>query len=155
MQHSANVTEMGAGGIFDEAVWFNNNKAPLNDMQVRRALMFSLDRQAVITSVIKPIETSAKVLNCGLISYPGVGPYCSQQPYAQYGYDPQKSLSILKADGYDCSSVPQQPCSKDGRPLTLIYETTVPDTIRTSGQQNPGADGTCRRLQHRDQELPG
>jgi len=135
MDHAANVKEMGAKGLFDEAVWFNNAKAPLTDVQVRRALMYALDRQAVVSSVIKPIQKNAAVLNCGLISYPGVGPYCSQQPYAMYTYDPAKALSILKADGYDCSNVPAQPCSKNGQPLTLTYETTVPNTIRTSGQQ--------------------
>jgi len=135
MKSAPNVKQIGGGGLFDEAVWFNDNKAPLNNVRVRQALLYAINGKAVINTVIKPIASGATVLNCGLISYPTVGQFCKDKVFAKYTYNPKKSLALLKAAGYKCTNVPRQPCAKNGKPLNLIYSTTVPNTVRTSGQQ--------------------
>jgi ABC-type transport system substrate-binding protein len=78
----------------------------------------------VIDGLIHLNDPNAAVLNCGAYALPGRGDYCSGSdgtPWSVVTYDPQKALSILKDDGYDCSKVPVSPCTKGGKSLTLSY----------------------------------
>jgi peptide/nickel transport system substrate-binding protein len=131
-----NVKAIGDNGVNFEALWFNVSAAPLDDAKVREALMYSIDRQAVVDNIIKLNNPNAEVLNCGLISFPNIGPWCQQDPlpFAQFTFDPAKARSILQADGYDCST-DGQPCTKNGDPLTVQYSTVSTNTRRTTTQE--------------------
>jgi peptide/nickel transport system substrate-binding protein len=114
---------IGSRGTDFEAMWFNLASPPMDDTAVRQALMYAIDRQAIIDELIRQEDPDAKVLNCGFVAIPA-GPWCQTTPFAKYVYDPTQAKAILKADGYDCSSTP---CTKNGKPLEVGY-----DTIRTS-----------------------
>jgi peptide/nickel transport system substrate-binding protein len=130
------VTAKGSDGAYFEALWFNLDSAPLNDPQVREALMYAMDRQGVVDAIIKLNNPSAEVLNCGFVSFPEIGPWCTDvQPFSQFTYNPQKALQILESDGYDCSGVLRSPCTKGGKPLTVLYTTVSTNTRRTTTQE--------------------
>jgi peptide/nickel transport system substrate-binding protein len=131
-----NVKAVGGDGVNFEALWFNHRAAPLDDPKVREALMYAIDRQSVVDSIIKLNNPNAEVLNCGFISFPNIGPWCQQNPlpFAQFGYDPAKSRSILQSDGYDCSAEAQA-CTKNGSALTVQYTTVATNTRRTTTQE--------------------
>jgi peptide/nickel transport system substrate-binding protein len=124
-----NLKAVGARGTDYEAIWFDVSTAPLDDPKVRDALMYAIDRQTVIDDLVKQGDPDAKVLNCGFVAIPRVGPWCQTTPFAQFVYDPKKAKSILESDGYDCNDVP---CKKDGKPLNVPYSTISTSVLRTS-----------------------
>jgi peptide/nickel transport system substrate-binding protein len=127
-----NLQVVSGGGAYFEALWFNHDAVPLDDPSVREALMYAIDRQAVIDQVVRPLNPGAEVLNCGFLALPNVGPWCRSTPFAQFTYDPAHAKQILEADGYDCSSLP---CTKGGRRLAIDYATVSTNERRLQTQQ--------------------
>jgi len=130
------VKAIGGNGTYFEALWFNHASAPLDDVKVREALMYAIDRQSVIDTIIKLNNPDATVLNCGFVSFPGVGPWCGQSPlpFEGFTYDPTKARDLLTADGYDCADT-SKPCTKGGSDLVVEYSTVSTNTRRTTTQQ--------------------
>src|SRR5439155_6220197 len=83
------IKAVGTSGAYYEALWFNLASPPLNDPKVREALMYAVDRQAVIDGIIKLNFPEAQVLNCGLVAFPDIGLWCQTHPFQQFTYDPQ------------------------------------------------------------------
>jgi peptide/nickel transport system substrate-binding protein len=106
---------LGSRGTDYEALWFDRSIAPLDDPQVREALMYAIDRQGIIDEVVRNLDPDSKVLNCGFVTLPD-RPWCQTIPFALFNYDPEKAKSILRDDGYDCSPTP---CTKNGEPLQV------------------------------------
>jgi len=128
------VTAKGTDGAYFEALWFNHDSPPLDDAKVREALMYAIDRQSVVNSIVKLNNPNAQVLNCGFVAFPDIGNWCKDvQPFAQFTYDPAKAKSILASDGYTCPST--GPCTKNGKPLVVQYSTVADNTRRTTTQQ--------------------
>jgi peptide/nickel transport system substrate-binding protein len=127
-----NVETLARGGTYFEALWFNHEAPPLDDPNVREALMYAIDRQAVIDQVIRPLNPNAEVLNCGFQATPTGGPWCQTVPFAKFTYDPEKAKQILESDGYDCSSTP---CSKGGQKVVVDYSTVSTNDRRLRAQQ--------------------
>jgi len=127
------VKAKGTDGAYFEALWFQHESAPLDDVKVREALMYAIDRQSIIDAIIKLNNPNAEVLNCGFVSFPNIGNWCKdKQPFSQFTYDPAKAKTLLTADGYDCTATP---CTKNGAPLTVEYSTVSTNTRRTTTQQ--------------------
>lgn len=116
-----NVKAITTTGNFYEFLFINNEHPVLRDKKVREALFYAVDRQEVIDGLIKLNKPDAKILNCGYISLPGSGPWCSKTYFDEFSYQPQKSLSILKAAGWNCDRVPASPCTKGSQTLNLQY----------------------------------
>jgi peptide/nickel transport system substrate-binding protein len=126
------VKAVGSDGGYYEALWFQHETAPLNDPKVREALMYAVDRQAVIDAIIKLNNPNAEVLNCGLLALPNIGSWCQNKVFEQFTYDPEKAKSILTSAGYDCSA---SPCTKGGKKLVIEYSTVATNTRRTTTQE--------------------
>ena len=122
------VKAIGARGTEYDALRFDLSRPPLDDPKVREALMYAIDRQAVIDDLIKDVDPEAKVLNCGFVALPRIGPWCQTTPFARFTYDPKKATSILESDGYDCSA---RPCTRNGEPLRIGYATIESSFLRT------------------------
>jgi peptide/nickel transport system substrate-binding protein len=127
-----NIHGLASGGSYFEALWFNHDVPPLDDAKVREALMYAIDRQAVIDQVVRPLNLGAEVLNCGFLAVPNMGPWCDSTPFAQFTYDPDRARQILESDGYDCSSAP---CTKGGEKLIVDYSTVSTNARRIQAQQ--------------------
>jgi ABC-type transport system substrate-binding protein len=118
----------GRNGILFEALWFNPSLRPLNDKAVREALMYAVDRQAIVDAFVKLNNPRAEVLNCGFVSLPD-GPWCATRPFARFSHDPEKAREILETGGYDCSV---RICRKNGKPLQIRYVTNDLSRFQTS-----------------------
>jgi peptide/nickel transport system substrate-binding protein len=122
LKANSNAKSVAGPTNYGDAFWFNLAEPPVNDFKVRQAIAYGVDRQKIIDQVIKLNNPDAQVLNCLPPLYPVIDAWCSDvitQQTAAYNYDPQKALDILKSDGYDCSKVPNSPCTKGGKPLTI------------------------------------
>jgi peptide/nickel transport system substrate-binding protein len=53
-------------GTVYEGLWFNLDKAPVNEKPVREALLLGLDRQKAIDTIVKPVQEDATVNHCTL-----------------------------------------------------------------------------------------
>jgi len=130
-----NVKVDSGPGTYFEALWFQHESPrPLSDPAVREAFMYAVDRQAIIDTIIKLNQPDAEVLNCGFLSYPGIGPWCETTYFDSFTYDPAKSREILTAAGYDCTDEAKA-CTKDGKALTLRYSTVSTNSRRITTQE--------------------
>ncbi len=138
LQANPNAAVTSGAGTYYEALWFNVEAPPLDDTRVREALMYAIDRQAVIDAIVKLNNPTADVLNCGAISYKNVGPWCQGpggKPFATYHYDPAQAMRILTSAGWDCGAVASGGyCRKNGRDLTVDYATVAGNARRETTQ---------------------
>jgi peptide/nickel transport system substrate-binding protein len=142
----------------DEALWLNlrdwpfgpspslSNANPAGAAQaalIRQAFAYAVDREDVVNTIIKRNNPNAAVLNCGLLWYVNVQPWCDPNdpttlPFAKYTYNPQMSLQLLQQAGADCSGVStasDKPCTYQGKPLNLTYSTVSTNTRRIATQE--------------------
>ncbi len=132
------VQVVSGPGPYFEALWFNVERPPLDDSAVRQALMYAIDRKAVIDAIVKLNDPDAAVLDCGALAYVNLGPWCQGpkgKPFAEYHYDPRHSIEILESAGYDCSAVASGGvCRKGGKDLTVEYATVAGNARRETTQ---------------------
>jgi peptide/nickel transport system substrate-binding protein len=88
----------------------------------------------VVNAIIKVNQPSATVSQCVGNTYTTIGNWCTPE-FTDVSYDPKKSVQILESDGWDCSGVPNNPCTKNGQPLSLQYSTVAGNTRRAATQQ--------------------
>jgi len=130
-----NVKAVGGDGVYFEALWFNLDKAPFTDPKVREAVMYAIDRQAVIDAIVKLNNPNGEVLNCGILSFPNIGPWCQGSagtPFAGFTYDCNKVSEILTGDGYAKGS--DGYFAKDGKDLTIPWSTVAGNARRETTQ---------------------
>jgi peptide/nickel transport system substrate-binding protein len=113
-----NVRAVGSDGLAFEALWFSHEISPLDDPAVREALMYAVDRQAILDKLIKPNNRNAAVLNCGFVAFSRFGPWCRTRPFERFTYDPGRARLILESAGMDCSGTF---CLRNGAPLEIEY----------------------------------
>jgi peptide/nickel transport system substrate-binding protein len=129
------VEVAAAPGAYYEALFFNVQRPPMNERLIREAVMYAVDRERVVDEVVHFNDPSARVLNCGFLSFPSLGPWCRSQPFAQFTHDPQKAAMALEKAGFDCSRAPAEPCSRDGKPLRLILARVKTNTRWVAQEQ--------------------
>ena len=135
-KQNPSVDAEGAPGAYFEALWFNHQSDMLKDTNIRKGMMYAINRQAVIDAVIKLNNPNAEVLACGFNAFVGLGPWCDTTYFGtdMFPYDPQKARDAFTAAGYDCSD-PNAACTKDGQDLTIQYSTVSTNTRRTTTQE--------------------
>jgi peptide/nickel transport system substrate-binding protein len=107
---------------YGDAFWFQLDDPVLKDFAVREAIAYGTDRQKIIDNIIKANNPTAEVLNCLPPLFPVIDDWCTPAVTAatsKYSYQPEMSISLLEGAGYDCSGVPDSPCTKGGQPLTI------------------------------------
>ena len=93
-------------------LWLINvRRPPTDDVRVRQALMYGINRRAIIASVYRGLGSPA----CGMVSHvmlqdPGA---CSYYPY-----DPRKAGALLDEAGWKMG--PNHVRQKDGKPLQIV-----------------------------------
>jgi peptide/nickel transport system substrate-binding protein/oligopeptide transport system substrate-binding protein len=91
-QHAARIHNVPAMNVF--YIGFNNQKAPFNDVRVRKALNMLLDREKIIAAIYQGRAVPAN----GSIP-PGISGFDAE--HRGYGYNPEKGLRLLKEAGFD------------------------------------------------------
>jgi peptide/nickel transport system substrate-binding protein len=99
---SAQVKELGEGftvleGTMNlvQAIYLNNAVAPFDNVEVRRALSYAIDR-----SVIMDYLADGRGAATGSSMYPAFKKYFRPELVDYYSYDPEKAKEILAKAGY-------------------------------------------------------
>jgi peptide/nickel transport system substrate-binding protein len=86
-----------SAGTQYEGLWFNARKPPLDSLNVRKAIAYAVDRQAIVDRVNKPIKADAEVMQS--FAVPNF-PQFYEPAFEQYKPDPAKVDELMKADGW-------------------------------------------------------
>jgi len=95
-------------------IWLLNVRlAPTNDLKVRQAIEYGINRAALVEALYKGQATVACApLTRNTLDDPS---FCSA-----YGYNPQKAAQLLDEDGWRMG--PNNTRQKDGKPLTIVFD---------------------------------
>jgi len=103
-------------GYSTEHIDLNMTKPPLDDVRVRQALYYALDREAINDTLYYGKYTVAD------LQIPKGLSWAYTDNYTKYPYDLDKAKALLTEAGWDCSAYP---CTKaDGQKLEFTLMTT-------------------------------
>jgi peptide/nickel transport system substrate-binding protein len=124
----------GGGGTFMEGLWINQ-RAPDAAFEIttelRQAVAYSLDRQAIADAALGSIIDGPEVLECAGWN-PTFGDWC-QPDFAQYTQDEAKVEELLTADGWTRPD-PAGLWQKDGQELVIQWNTVAGNARREDVQ---------------------
>lgn len=80
-----------------EALWLNSGKAPFDDVNVRKAVAFAIDRDAIVNRLFGKIGISKAMQT---ITPPMLGRFADTQAFAQYKPDPSQVEKLMTSSGY-------------------------------------------------------
>jgi peptide/nickel transport system substrate-binding protein len=139
-----------AGTVF-EGLWFNLDQFPVNQREVREALLYGLDRQVAIDAVAGPLDPSIEVNRC-LWNQPALddGKWCNNDFYMGVGragkddreksgraerfeQDQRRARMALESAGWVLGA--DKIYAKDGKRLTIPLATTAKNPGREQFQQ--------------------
>ena len=118
--------ETGAGLTY-EGLWFTqdslkNPNTPLAEAEVREALLFAIDREAILEQIIHPNFPETEILNCaGWV--PTVGDWCDQTDFEDVTFDPARVAEILEGAGWAKGS--DGIYAKEGNRLSITWQTVA------------------------------
>jgi len=92
-----------------------NNKPPFEDVKVRQAMNYAVDKEGIIKAVVDGYATVAS----GMIA-PSIEGYTAD--VMQYPYDPEKAKALLAEAGW---TEADGKLSKDGKPLSVELTTST------------------------------
>lgn len=123
--NAPDLDAIAAGGQYEvhyprgyawEHIDLNMTKFPLDDVRVRQALFYAIDRQTLVDQLYY-----GKQGTTDLPVPPGLS-WAYTENYSKYPYDPDKALELLAEAGWDCSVYP---CvNADGIKLEFTLMTT-------------------------------
>lgn len=98
-----------------EHIDLNTAKFPLDDVKVRKALYYGLDRQAIVDSLYFGKQSTTD------LPIPKGLSWGYTDNYVKYPYDPEMAKSLLAEAGWDCAALP---CTKGDQKLEITLMTT-------------------------------
>ncbi len=99
-----------------EHIDLNTEKAPLNDILVRKALYYAIDKQQLVDTLYYGKQGTTD------LPIPKGLSWAYTEEYVHYPYDPAKAAELLAEAGWDCSGLP---CTNaDGERLEFTLMTT-------------------------------
>ncbi|MCW2921557.1 MAG: extracellular solute-binding protein family 5 [Thermoleophilia bacterium] len=108
-------------GIYWEQIAFNNAKAPTNDINVRKAIAYSIDRDQITDVVLK-----GQVERLDSTLLPAKKEYYIPA-WKDVKYDTKKAAGYLEKSGYKRNG---QYFEKGGKPLTVQFKSTAGNDLR-------------------------
>ena len=113
-----------------EALWINNAHAPFDDVKVRQALAYSIDRAALVERLFGGLGVD-KPLN--VLNAPIVSPYSNVDAFADYKLDLDKAKTLLEGAGWTKGS--DGIYEKAGKKLTFTIRSTAGNKRRELTEQ--------------------
>jgi peptide/nickel transport system substrate-binding protein len=107
-------------GLSFEGLWYNVEKAPLNDQAVREALGYAVDRNAIVNQLFAPIQPGIQPIQS--IMTPAFGAAYTT-PFTKYHLDLSKVTQIMTGDGWTKGA--NGIWTKGGTPAALELKTTT------------------------------
>jgi peptide/nickel transport system substrate-binding protein len=101
-QKLKNVDVQGVEGFTDDWVAFNTSKAPFDDVNLRKAVIYSFDSKALLAAIVKDAGVSALNIPVGpaLFTYAADKWKAYQASAETYAYNPAKAKAALAASTY-------------------------------------------------------
>ena len=107
-------------GLSYEGLWYNVEKAPLNDKVVRQALAYATDRNAIVQQLFAPIQPDIQPIQS--VSTPAFGAAYSMA-YSKYSLNLNMVNTMMTGDGWTKGS--DGIWAKGGQKATLELKTTT------------------------------
>jgi peptide/nickel transport system substrate-binding protein len=130
LKSAPNTTFSVVTGLDYEALWFNTTKAPLNSLNVRKALAFATDRDAIVKQLFDPIQPGIKRIDSVFTSAYGAA---YSTPFSKYPHDLSQVNSLMSADGW--TKGPDGIWAKGGQKATLEIKSTAGNHRRELTEQ--------------------
>jgi len=123
--------EISADTVNAEALWFNNSVAPFDNVAVRQAFGYAVDRDAIVEALFGKlgVHTALQYFNNG----PIIDQYSDTEAFSQYKPDMNKVDSLLTGAGYTKGSDGKY--SKGGQPLAFTIKSTQGNKRRELTEQ--------------------
>ena len=99
--------------VLTRVITLNSSKKPLDDFNVRKAIILGLDRQTMVDSIFGGLEEMAQSYYWPNVMYCNVG-------LEGYAYDPEESARLLDEAGWKLEDGAEYR-TKDGETLSLEY----------------------------------
>jgi peptide/nickel transport system substrate-binding protein len=112
-----------------EALWLNNAKAPFDTKEVRQALAYSIDRDAIVNRLFGPIGVTKAVQS---FNPPILGDYAGSD-FSQYTLDLEKASALMTGAGWAKGS--DGIWAKDGARASFALRTTAGNKRRELTQE--------------------
>jgi len=103
-----------------EALWLNNSKPPFDNESVRKAIAYSLDRDAIVKRLFGPLGVNKAWQS---FNPPIVAAYADPAGFSGYTLDLAKVAELMSSQGYAKDS--DGFWAKDGTKLSFTLKTTV------------------------------
>ncbi len=113
-----------------EALWMNNEKAPLDSVPVRQAFAYSLDRNAIVKKLFGGLGVDKAV---NTINPPILSAYSDPNAWAGYNKNLTKVTSLMKGDGWVKGS--DGIWAKNGQKATFEIKSTTGNKRRELTEQ--------------------
>lgn len=104
-----------------EAIWINNAEPPFDDVDVRKALAYSLDRAAIVERLFGPVgvDKPMQSFNASILGQD----FGNQEAFADYELDLDKVDELMTGAGYEKDG--DGFWAKDGDRPTITFKTTT------------------------------
>ncbi len=112
-----------------EALWMNNAVPPLDDVNVRKAIAYAIDRDAIVQRLFGGIGIKQAIQAIAA----NINPNADQQAFAGYKLDKGQVDKLLTASGYTKGS--DGIYAKNGTPLSVTVRTTAGNKRRELTEQ--------------------
>lgn len=122
------VVDANTGNV--EALWINNAAAPFDDVAVRQAFAYAIDRDAIVNKLFGGIGVTKAVQS---LNPPILAKYSDQEAFSKYTLDLAKVDSILTGDGWAKGS--DGIYAKDGKKLSFPLRSTAGNKRRELTEQ--------------------
>ncbi len=138
---SPDLDKIAAAGLykvwyFNEYSWehidINTQKFPLDDLKVRQALYYAIDKKALIDTLYygkyAPAELPGAILKTNSWAY--------TDDFMKYPFDKEKAKALLAEAGWDCKALPcNKKVTEGGKEVTKNLEITLMTTDRADRQK--------------------
>jgi peptide/nickel transport system substrate-binding protein len=112
-----------------EALWVNNEAAPFDDVKVRQAFAYAIDRNAIVKRLFGGLGVT-KAVNS--LNPPILAAYSDPNAFAGYGLNLKKSAALMKAAGWKKVDGIWE---KDGEKAELTIKSTTGNKRRELTEQ--------------------
>jgi peptide/nickel transport system substrate-binding protein len=122
LPNAKNVYSADTGNL--EALWMNDQKAPLDDVNVRKAVAYALDRDALVNRLFGALGVDKAMQT---LQAPILADFADTSAFSEYTLDKDKVDQLLGDAGYTKNGTYYE---KNGQPLTLELKSTAGNARR-------------------------
>ena len=124
----SSVVDAATGNV--EALWINNAAAPFDDLAVRQAVAYAIDRDAIVNRLFGGIGVTAAVQS---LNPPLLAEFSDQEAFSGYKLDLDKVDELMTGAGY--AKGDDGIWAKDGAKVSFVMKSTAGNKRRELTEQ--------------------